>query len=224
MEELQDFPLQIQLSLTKVFEMLKKRMKQSQNPITREYMKSILNYAEGYPELTEGIKDFDNLDEYDEPLSTLLDNLFPAALTKNEIKAATIPFQNKIFNPTRRFASIIEEAGPDFELKIRDLDTEFYYILGCVIILNSYYGYEVDISRPLYYEIPDKNGIIRSYRAAMNADFTYCEPTDNAIEITSDIADSKHAIILDQVENGVAIRMAIIYLLASKLKMIDYDY
>ncbi|MAW94814.1 MULTISPECIES: GAF domain-containing protein [unclassified Leeuwenhoekiella] len=189
MEELQDFPLQIQLSLTKVFEMLKKRMKQSQNPITREYMKSILNYAEGYPELTEGIKDFDNLDEYDEPLSTLLDNLFPAALTKNEIKAATIPFQNKIFNPTRRFASIIEEAGPDFELKIRDLDTEFYYILGCVIILNSYYGYEVDISRPLYYEIPDKNGIIRSYRAAMNADFTYCEPTDNAIEITSDIAD-----------------------------------
>ena len=49
-------------------------------------------------------------------------------------------------------------------------------------------------------------------------------PINRGVEITSDIADSKHAIILDQVENGVAIRMAIIYLLASKLKMIDYDY
>ena len=49
-------------------------------------------------------------------------------------------------------------------------------------------------------------------------------PINRGVEITSDIADSKYAIILDQVENGVAIRMAIIYLLASKLKMIDYDY
>jgi aspartate carbamoyltransferase catalytic subunit len=31
------------------------------------------------------------------------------------------------------------------------------------------------------------------------------------------VADSEHAIILDQVENGVAIRMAVIYLLAAKL-------
>ena len=49
-------------------------------------------------------------------------------------------------------------------------------------------------------------------------------PINRGVEITSDLADSKNAIILDQVENGVAIRMAIIYLLASKLKMIDYDY
>jgi aspartate carbamoyltransferase catalytic subunit len=38
------------------------------------------------------------------------------------------------------------------------------------------------------------------------------------VEITSDVADSKQAIILDQVQNGVAIRMAAIYLLASKIK------
>ena len=49
-------------------------------------------------------------------------------------------------------------------------------------------------------------------------------PINRGVEITSDLADSKNAIILNQVENGVAIRMAIIYLLASKLKMIDYDY
>lgn len=41
-------------------------------------------------------------------------------------------------------------------------------------------------------------------------------PINRGVEITSDVADSKHAIILDQVENGVAIRMAVLYLLASK--------
>jgi aspartate carbamoyltransferase catalytic subunit len=43
-------------------------------------------------------------------------------------------------------------------------------------------------------------------------------PINRGVEITSDVADSEHSIILDQVENGVAIRMAVIYLLASKLK------
>ena len=42
-------------------------------------------------------------------------------------------------------------------------------------------------------------------------------PINRGVEISSEIADSEQAIILDQVENGVAIRMAIIYLLASKL-------
>lgn len=41
-------------------------------------------------------------------------------------------------------------------------------------------------------------------------------PINRGVEITSDVADSKHAIILDQVENGVAIRMAVMYLLASQ--------
>ncbi|WP_439151183.1 aspartate carbamoyltransferase catalytic subunit [Winogradskyella sp.] len=43
-------------------------------------------------------------------------------------------------------------------------------------------------------------------------------PINRGVEITSDVADSKQAIILDQVENGVAVRMAVIYLLASKIK------
>jgi aspartate carbamoyltransferase catalytic subunit len=41
-------------------------------------------------------------------------------------------------------------------------------------------------------------------------------PINRGVEITTDVADSKHAIILDQVENGVAIRMAVLYLLASQ--------
>ena len=44
-------------------------------------------------------------------------------------------------------------------------------------------------------------------------------PINRGVEITSDVADSKNAIILDQVENGVAIRMAIIYLLVAKLNI-----
>ena len=43
-------------------------------------------------------------------------------------------------------------------------------------------------------------------------------PINRGVEITSDVADSDNAIILDQVENGVAVRMAVIYLLASKIK------
>lgn len=44
-------------------------------------------------------------------------------------------------------------------------------------------------------------------------------PINRGVEVTSDVADSKNAIILDQVENGVAIRMAVIYLLAAKLNI-----
>ncbi len=41
-------------------------------------------------------------------------------------------------------------------------------------------------------------------------------PINRGVELTSDVADSRHAIILDQVENGVAIRMAVLYLLVHK--------
>ena len=43
-------------------------------------------------------------------------------------------------------------------------------------------------------------------------------PINRGVELSSDVADSKQSIILDQVENGVAIRMAILYLLADKIK------
>jgi aspartate carbamoyltransferase catalytic subunit len=43
-------------------------------------------------------------------------------------------------------------------------------------------------------------------------------PINRGVEITSDVADSAQSIILDQVENGVAVRMAVIYLLAAKIE------
>ncbi len=43
-------------------------------------------------------------------------------------------------------------------------------------------------------------------------------PINRGVEITSDVADSQNSIILNQVENGVAVRMAVIYLLAQQIK------
>ena len=41
-------------------------------------------------------------------------------------------------------------------------------------------------------------------------------PINRGVEITSDVADGSQSIILDQVENGVAVRMAVMFLLAGK--------
>ncbi|TXK71098.1 aspartate carbamoyltransferase catalytic subunit [Mesonia sp. HuA40] len=45
-------------------------------------------------------------------------------------------------------------------------------------------------------------------------------PINRGVELSSELADSDQAIILDQVENGVAVRMAVIYLLAAKIKQL----
>ena len=44
-------------------------------------------------------------------------------------------------------------------------------------------------------------------------------PINRGVEIDSDVADGKHSVILDQVENGVAIRMAVVYLLSGNREM-----
>lgn len=41
-------------------------------------------------------------------------------------------------------------------------------------------------------------------------------PINRGVEISSEVADSEHSIILQQVENGVAVRMAVLYLLAAR--------
>ncbi|MGM0635989.1 MAG: aspartate carbamoyltransferase catalytic subunit [Bacteroidota bacterium] len=64
----------------------------------------------------------------------------------------------------------------------------------------------------------DKN---RLDRLQKNITIMHPGPINRGVEITSDVADSEHSIILNQVENGVAIRMAVIYLLASKIKQYD---
>ena len=43
-------------------------------------------------------------------------------------------------------------------------------------------------------------------------------PINRGVEIDTAVADSEHSIILEQVENGVAVRMAVLYLLAARRK------
>ena len=43
-------------------------------------------------------------------------------------------------------------------------------------------------------------------------------PINRGVEVTTDVIDSHKSIVLDQVENGVAIRMAILYLLSHNIK------
>ena len=59
-------------------------------------------------------------------------------------------------------------------------------------------------------------GVNKQILDSLNKEITIMHPgpINRGVEITSDVADSDHSIILDQVENGVAIRMAILYLLA----------
>jgi aspartate carbamoyltransferase catalytic subunit len=61
-------------------------------------------------------------------------------------------------------------------------------------------------------------GVDRTLLDDIDNDITIMHPgpINRGVELTSDVADSKQSIILQQVENGVAIRMAVLYLLAGK--------
>jgi aspartate carbamoyltransferase catalytic subunit len=61
-------------------------------------------------------------------------------------------------------------------------------------------------------------GVNKQVLSKVNKDLIILHPgpINRGVEITSEVADSPNAIILDQVENGVAVRMAVLYLLASK--------
>src|SRR5690606_36247638 len=67
----------------------------------------------------------------------------------------------------------------------------------CTIILNLYYGYKINLKRPMFYEIPDVNGIMRYYKILYNADFCEIVSTDKAIKITPEDYDE----LLDNFDN-----------------------
>ncbi len=188
MQKLKDFPFDIQISFHKVIEQYEKEMDNIQSEISREYLKKVMDYINDFPKLTEGFEDPKLLEEYKEPIKILLDDLFPTILTNNEIKAASVPFHNIIFNSSRRLKQILKNAGDDFSLAMRNMDDDLIYIFACIQILKNY-DYNVDISRPLYYDIPDENGIIKHYRIAMNADFVEIYPKHNAPDISQEDVD-----------------------------------
>ena len=69
-------------------------------------------------------------------------------------------------------------------------------------------------------EYTQQYGVTKSVLESLDKEITIMHPgpINRGVEITSEVADSDQAIILNQVENGVAIRMAVMYLLASKIK------
>jgi len=184
-DQFQVSPFLSVISFHKVIDSLK-IIAEEETPYRAIYAQSLLKEVAKVPELYDGVTSkkiiYDNL-----PLiHNLLADLFPTALTNNEIKAVSLPFQNFNFNFTQRFQNIINDAGEEFEINIRDFDNNQYYIFSCCLILNSWYGENFDLSRPLFYDIPDKNGVLRHYRITFNGDFTEFIPTDKAVTITED--------------------------------------
>lgn len=187
--QLQDFPLDIKISFHKIIEEYKAQIVNEQSSIAKEYMINVLKYVTSFPKLIEGIEDPEELSKYKDAIHILLQDLFPDILSKNEIKAASIPFHNLVFNSSKRFKAILANAGDDFELSMRNMDEDMYYIYGCILVLNHHYGYHIDFSRPLYYDIPNEKGFLKHYRVSLNADFVDIEPGVDAKEISEQDVD-----------------------------------
>ena len=79
----------------------------------------------------------------------------------------------------------------------------------------------MDISYfPTTREYTQQFGVNKKLLDSLNKEIVVMHPgpINRGVEITSDVADSKQAIILNQVQNGVAVRMAVLYLFASKIQ------
>jgi len=180
-----DNPFEIQISFHKLIENLEDISK-SHVDYRATYAKGLLNEVAKVPELRDGIKSAATIEEHKELISHLLADLFPTALTKNDIKAITIPFQNVTFNYSDRFVEILENAGPDFDMEIRDFDDHHFYVMSCCLILNYYYGYAFDFKKPFFYDIPNAEGILKHYRILYNADFMEIFPKDKSVAISAE--------------------------------------
>jgi hypothetical protein len=189
-------PFKLKVSFNKLlnhYEVLAK----SKDEFIAAKAKRVLKTAEVFPELRDGFSNPNILKKREKEISLILQDSFSPLLTNNEIKTASVPFHNLIFNSSERFKSIIKTAGDDFDLKIKNMPEDDTYILACTIILSNCYNYNVDFKRPLYYEIPDANGIMRYYKILYNADFTEITPNRNAPKITQEDYDE----LLDNFEN-----------------------
>ncbi|MBS9464001.1 GAF domain-containing protein [Flagellimonas sp. 389] len=151
--------------------------------------KYVLDAQAPYPELRDGFDDITLLDKHKEVISIILADTFAPVLTNNEIKTASTPFENLVFNSSERFQKILKDAGQGFELEIRNLPMDINYIMKCTIILNFYYGFKMDLKRPLFYDIPDANGVMRHYRILYNADFMEIIPTELSKELSQEDVD-----------------------------------
>ncbi len=138
-----------------------------------------------------------------------LSNIF--ALTK---QGANV----KICGPKTLIPKHIEKLGVTVETNLRKT-LEWADAANMLRVQNE----RLDISYfPSTREYTQQYGVTKQLLDSLDKEVVIMHPgpINRGVEISSDVADSDQAIILDQVENGVAIRMAVIYLLASKIKQL----
>jgi len=180
-----DSPFQIRIS----FHVLIQRLEEQaalKNGMRSAMAQEILDEIEPYPELREGITDTEILIQHTDIIKRLTADIFPAVLTLNEIKAISVPFQDVLFNPTKRLQNIIAAAGSAFDIYIRDFTEHQIYVSTCCIIMNEFYGTDFNFSRPWFYDIPDAKGVMKHYRILYNADFMDLMPTPAAPVLTAE--------------------------------------
>lgn len=122
----------------------------------------------------------------------------------------------KVCGPKTLMPKYIESLGVEVELDLRKA-LEWCDVANMLRVQNE----RMDISYfPSTREYTQQYGVNKQLLNSLNKEVVIMHPgpINRGVEITSDVADSDQAIILDQVQNGVAVRMAVIYLLASKIK------
>ncbi len=174
------------------FDKLLKRydaMAESDDPLLVARAKEVLDAQAPYPFLRDGFTDVSLLDKHKDVIKIILRDSFAEVLTENEIKAASLPYYDIVFNTSKRFQKILKEAGPNFKPLIRNQEEGIDYIMGCSVILAYYYGFKLDFKRPYFYDIPDAEGVMHHYRILYNADFMEILPTENSPELTQEDVD-----------------------------------
>ncbi|MCK7591133.1 aspartate carbamoyltransferase catalytic subunit [Subsaxibacter sp. CAU 1640] len=121
-----------------------------------------------------------------------------------------------VCGPKTLLPKYIDKLGVKVETNLRKA-LEWCDVANMLRVQNE----RMDINYfPSTREYTQQYGVNKALLDSLKKEITIMHPgpINRGVEITSDVADSKQAIILDQVQNGVAIRMAVIYLLASKIK------
>jgi len=181
-----ELPFQMQVGFGDIYKCWEKQSKGTAKGAGK-YAQDVLKRLEQYPELRAPIVDENTIHNNVEVIKELLSIVFPEPLQDNEIKAGAIPFTNFIFNPTRRFQKILEQAGPDFKFEIRNMDEDVYYMVACTFILNFRYGVDLKTPRSYYVDIPNqKTKRISHYRLMFNGDFSEIEPVDPNFAISQE--------------------------------------
>jgi len=180
-----ELPLKLKISFEAIFEYLEKII-EDENHLLYHAAAKILEEYKAYPELRTGFEDPEILEKYNYQIDKLLDILFPELLQTNEIKAASIPFEFTTFKLSKRFENILNNAGENYQLKLRNFDEDNIYILSCIFILGFNYNVNLDFRRPFFYDIPTAEGLVKNYKTLYNGDFFEVKPLENAPKITKE--------------------------------------